>query len=714
VDPLASVEARMRALPLLLCSTTSGEALELDLERWRARRADHQAREKAFSGRLGSGGVSQEEILETQQAAKAYALRRERSKKVLHDGHQQRRKSHRSRFGYDELQVRLEELAGSLDRPLQGRERAEKKKKASIMEAAEKVPAKPATGWAAAQRGGKGNAMQRAASLRDKGAAAAKGALNDWLTKNEYRTGDEGVEEEIERRTAMIGEEPSALMRRVMHKNPAGYEVNTAKHEAMMLLESARKAEDRFLTLEKHPSCAVREERLMKSLTGVRASRPYFCAPGEGSRVKKTRANVVPSETPVVVVEKAPWNIDHSIFGPRRFESDAKDYYDNDKVNARRLNLDWSRVTAKERFLKLIASADAGAKADMNELKQELEEIKEAMLRNYNTICRGFSYFCLTGQGVGEVCYSMSLNQYSAFLQDAEIPDKKSKACKMSDLDTIFITTNFEEEKKGELAEANDDLALMRFEFLEIIVRIAIAKFGRGVETDDVSDAVDILCQRCVDPNLCPEAVIDNNEFRRDRLYREEIAEIFESHEKLLRACYAFYRSEYRAKLLPQEGFVQFCQQAGLISLATGMSPREAKLIFGQSQMVVVDEVKKRERVYSMTFVDFLDALGRCAELISPPTVEDLTEGDEPFFHETNEPTTETLVWEYYNTVPKDKADDLMRDSCDMTVAKTRPLLLKLELMFELMITTLLERFGCESEAKLTKDLNTLAKRRAG
>ena len=36
--------------------------------------------------------------------------------------------------------------------------------------------------------------------------------------------------------------------------------------------------------------------------------------------------------------------------------------------------------------------------------------------------------------------------------------------------------TNFEEEKESEVAEANDDGALMHFEFLEALVRCSLAK----------------------------------------------------------------------------------------------------------------------------------------------------------------------------------------------------------------------------------------------
>ena len=52
----------------------------------------------------------------------------------------------------------------------------------------------------------------------------------------------------------------------------------------------------------------------------------------------------------------------------------------------------------------------------------------------------------------------------------------------MSDLDRIFLATNFEEDRASEEARNNLDNALMRFEFLEALVRTAAAKF---LETGD-------------------------------------------------------------------------------------------------------------------------------------------------------------------------------------------------------------------------------------
>ena len=48
------------------------------------------------------------------------------------------------------------------------------------------------------------------------------------------------------------------------------------------------------------------------------------------------------------------------------------------------------------------------------------------------------------------------------------------------------------------------------------------------------------------------------------------------------------------------------------------------KLIFAWSQMLVTDELKRRKRAVGLMFFDFIEALARLADFISPPSMEHL------------------------------------------------------------------------------------------
>jgi len=56
----------------------------------------------------------------------------------------------------------------------------------------------------------------------------------------------------------------------------------------------------------------------------------------------------------------------------------------------------------------------------------------------------------------------------------------------------------------------------------------------------------------------------------------------------------------------------------------TNPAPQDAILTFQWSRMFVVDEIKDFARLTSLTFIDFLEALGRTADMKSLPNLEDI------------------------------------------------------------------------------------------
>lgn len=52
----------------------------------------------------------------------------------------------------------------------------------------------------------------------------------------------------------------------------------------------------------------------------------------------------------------------------------------------------------------------------------------------------------------------------------------------------------------------------------------ALAKYGKGQSTDDLGLAVEMLFERNLLPRLPPQAQINTNDFRTERLYMEEVS----------------------------------------------------------------------------------------------------------------------------------------------------------------------------------------------
>lgn len=76
--------------------------------------------------------------------------------------------------------------------------------------------------------------------------------------------------------------------------------------------------------------------------------------------------------------------------------------------------------------------------------------------------------------------------QFIKFLKKAGVVDKR-----MSEniIDTYFKATNFEEEDQDQ----NNDFALNRFEFIEILLRIAIGKYVESGKEKNIAHAFSIL-----------------------------------------------------------------------------------------------------------------------------------------------------------------------------------------------------------------------------
>lgn len=91
-------------------------------------------------------------------------------------------------------------------------------------------------------------------------------------------------------------------------------------------------------------------------------------------------------------------------------------------------------------------------------------------------------------------------------------------------------------------SENVDGSSLFRFEFVEAIVRMAWAKYGGGIRTLDLCEAVQLLISECIVPNLPPAAKEDPNLFRTEKLYYEEVDDLLKSHEPILRVIYDRFR----------------------------------------------------------------------------------------------------------------------------------------------------------------------------
>ena len=105
-------------------------------------------------------------------------------------------------------------------------------------------------------------------------------------------------------------------------------------------------------------------------------------------------------------------------------------------------------------------------------------------------------------------------------------------------LDIYFASTNFEETDQ----EGNDDRALIRFEFLEILVRIVRGKYIETKKLKTIAEGLEKLLSEHVLPTK--DAVYTWTHFRENILWEYHVNELFEANRNLLENLYQSLKSK--------------------------------------------------------------------------------------------------------------------------------------------------------------------------
>jgi hypothetical protein len=207
------------------------------------------------------------------------------------------------------------------------------------------------------------------------------------------------------------------------------------------------------------------------------------------------------------------------------------------------------------------------------------------------------------------------------------------------DLGTIFVVVNHggpEEERRAGGARGghgNDIRSVVRHEFLECIVRVAMLKYctaaahqaaleaallasadqGPGVKEPFVPPevvtpgaAVRRLLQEHVVRFLDPTAAEDTDVFRRNFLYTQEVEQQFASRRQVLNMLFVQLCKAERQQLVMTMGeWTGFLGNMELFDAT--FTNREGRLCFARSKLRAVDELKNARTTHNLGFVDFLE-----------------------------------------------------------------------------------------------------------
>lgn len=164
---------------------------------------------------------------------------------------------------------------------------------------------------------------------------------------------------------------------------------------------------------------------------------------------------------------------------------------------------------------------------------------------------------------------------------------------------------------KGQLY--NPGNALIRYEFLEILVRIAHDRYIRTRQLKSILNAVTLLFESYLLPYMIQ---YDASKWRVERYWKEEVELIFKAHKAIIDAVYQRYSG--RKSLPGQKPFVSveefrdLCNDASLVN--DWFTSRDIELVYGLAMMTRVDEIFKKAHV-EMKYIEFLEAIGRLCDM---------------------------------------------------------------------------------------------------
>ena len=277
---------------------------------------------------------------------------------------------------------------------------------------------------------------------------------------------------------------------------------------------------------------------------------------------------------------KPTWTLPISVFREYKFE--------DEDLLSRCFEFDWEH----SKLPKLLKYSD------------ETNALKLLLWKHYKGFKETYKYFsCFSPQGY---VFCIALNAFTDLCTQCGL----ASAMKLSDIDFQFKATNYTEVRSNPRNPTN---ALIRHQFMEIFVRLAVDKYVKtGLEKRP-----SVAVERLINEHL--EGLFerfDANRWRWSRYLTEDCDKVFKAHLPILQLI---FQTNSRLQVKPGQRpfmslpeFQLICASAGLLNET--FASRDIDFCFNLSMMTQVDEVDS-ERHCQMSLVEFLEALGRVAEM---------------------------------------------------------------------------------------------------
>lgn len=282
---------------------------------------------------------------------------------------------------------------------------------------------------------------------------------------------------------------------------------------------------------------------------------------------------------PAEKLERIKWSLKHSIF---------KDYFvDNEKLLNDCFEFDWKF----SRISNFVRSQD------------EQDSLKKVLRDNYALIkC---TYKILSANSASDV-FSIGSNILNDFLNQCRVYDSLYAASDFG----VNLNSTLVQKEKGQIY--NPGNSLVRYEFLEILLRISMDRYIRNKICSTYNQAM----QKLLTDHLIPVMSTYRTEmWRNEEYYTEEVDLVLKANKEIFVSIYKKYSGKQtlpgKKPFMSLEEFRQVCLDFGLVG--ENFATREIDLCFSQSMMTQIDELYYKRHL-EMNFYEFLEAICRAID----------------------------------------------------------------------------------------------------
>jgi len=195
---------------------------------------------------------------------------------------------------------------------------------------------------------------------------------------------------------------------------------------------------------------------------------------------------------------------------------------------------------------------------------------------------------------------NISWIDFGNFCEKCKIID--GKGVTLSTVDRAFIAANVAVEGQ-KLSEDNPTNALSRFEFLEILARLAHSKFVETKICPTYEEAMTKLLEEHIFPHANPEPW---QEFRDELLWTIDVNDVLEVNLEGLKKVYTNYHEPRKKYMTMNDAMSLMMKDTNL-----GLIEKDAIYCFGMCKMSVIYEQENMWQYKQLKFVELLELMGR-------------------------------------------------------------------------------------------------------